>query len=182
MGAHKLGQKTRLRWIKGQHGRYAVSGKGSVYSFVRGKKKLKPRRNEEGGHLMVVLYFDGVPVPRFVHKLVLETYVGPCPKGMVARHFPDRDPSNNRLENLQWGSRKENEEDKKVHGTYRSGDKHHLAKLTDDQVAFCRRIYQKYKKPLGTRGKNGTWVLLKLTKQFGVSRSLLAKVVQGRIR
>ena len=44
------------------------------------------------------------------HVWVLEAFVGPRPKGAVARHLND-DPVDNRLENLSWGSRTENMED-----------------------------------------------------------------------
>ncbi len=43
-----------------------------------------------------------------VHTLVLEAFVGRRPKGHVVCHFPDPDPHNNRLENLQWGTHAEN--------------------------------------------------------------------------
>ena len=36
---------------------------------------------------------------RYVHRLVLEAFVGPCPEGMVCRHL-DGDRTNNRVENL----------------------------------------------------------------------------------
>lgn len=47
---------------------------------------------------------------RLVHSLVLETFVGPRPKGMVACHI-DGDRYNNRLENLRWDTQKSNLED-----------------------------------------------------------------------
>jgi hypothetical protein len=52
-----------------------------------------------------------------VHRLVLEAFVGPCPIGMQCRHFPDPNPANCNLKNLQWGTPMENTEDKRVHGT-----------------------------------------------------------------
>ncbi len=40
---------------------------------------------------------------KMVHRLVLETFVGPCPAGCTADHI-DRNQNNNRLENLRWAS------------------------------------------------------------------------------
>jgi hypothetical protein len=46
-----------------------------------------------------------------VHTLILETFVGPRPKGMKALHDPDPDRSNNRLSNLRWGTTSDNMRD-----------------------------------------------------------------------
>ncbi len=53
-----------------------------------------------------------------VHRLVLESFVGPCPEGMECRHFPDTDKSNNRLGNLSWGTREQNRDDNVAVGAY----------------------------------------------------------------
>src|ERR1044072_2552805 len=45
-------------------------------------------------------------ITRSVHSLVLEAFVGPRPVGAVGRHFPDRNPSNCRLDNLSWSTQK----------------------------------------------------------------------------
>lgn len=51
-----------------------------------------------------------------VHVLVLLAFVGPRPNGYEGCHF-DGDPSNNRLSNLRWDSRSENQKDRARHGT-----------------------------------------------------------------
>jgi len=73
------------------------------------------------GHMHVMLSCHGKAIGRLVHRLVLETFVGPCPPGMECRHFPDDDKRNNRLDNLQWGTPKENAQDKIIHGTTGKG-------------------------------------------------------------
>lgn len=47
----------------------------------------------------------------YVHRLVLETFEGPCPPGFECDHI-DRNPSNNNLENLRWVSHYENMKNK----------------------------------------------------------------------
>ena len=42
-----------------------------------------------------------------VHRLVAETFIGPCPKGYVCDHI-NRDRHNNYVENLKWISKAEN--------------------------------------------------------------------------
>jgi hypothetical protein len=68
-----------------------------------------------------------------VHRLILETFVGPCPEGHETLHLDDN-PRNNRLENLRWGTRKEN------HSTirWRRGEANGHSKLTEDDVRAIR--------------------------------------------
>lgn len=47
----------------------------------------------------------------YIHRLVLETFVGPPPDGCECDHI-DRDPSNNKLENLRWVTHYENMKNK----------------------------------------------------------------------
>ena len=72
-----------------------------------------------------------------VHRLVLEAFIGPCPKGMVAVH-KDGDCHNNRLSNLRWGTPKENGEDAVRHGRSSRGVKNPNAKLTEEKVRTIR--------------------------------------------
>lgn len=45
---------------------------------------------------------------KYVHRMVLETFVGNCPKGMECLHL-DGDNKNNKLDNLKWGTHSDNE-------------------------------------------------------------------------
>lgn len=76
-----------------------------------------------------------------VHHLVLLAFVGPRPPGMQCRHFPDRDPANNNVWNLRWGTHTENMRDKRLHRTSRvqRGASNVMAKLSDQQVIDIRR-------------------------------------------
>jgi HNH endonuclease len=83
-------------------GEYRVSSHGRVLS-KRTKGYMKPGANNSG-HLFLYL---GRGNKRYVHRLVLETFIGPCPPGMECLHS-DNDPSNNKLDNLKWGTRSDN--------------------------------------------------------------------------
>lgn len=50
-----------------------------------------------------------------VHRLVLETFVGPCPDGHIACHN-DGNPANNKLTNLRWDTHQANADDRVAHG------------------------------------------------------------------
>ena len=90
---------------------------------------------------MVNLHKDGKQRGFYVHKLVLEAFVGPCPKGMGCRHYPDSSPANNRLDNIQWGTPKENAEDMVEHGNSTKGERCSAAKLTEKKVRRIRKLY-----------------------------------------
>jgi hypothetical protein len=104
-----------------------VSRKGKPYRQLRKGRTLRPGKLGNAGHRHVVL--DG-RVDRTVHSLVLESFIGPCPPGMEARHLND-DPMDNRLENLCWGTRSENS-----HDSIRN-EKHFHAGLT-----HCKRGHE----------------------------------------
>ena len=53
---------------------------------------------------------------RTVHTLVAEAFIGPRPERAEVRHL-DGDPTNNRVENLAYGSTRDNMLDRVRHGT-----------------------------------------------------------------
>ena len=135
------------RDVVGQEGRYQVSNLGRVKSLARvnqcwngvswcqipvRERILKPTPIKKSKHLMVSIRADGRQRGFYVHRLVLEAFVGPCPPGLEARHFPDRSPSNNRLDNLSWATHEVNMGDRDAQGTSLKGRKlspEHRAKL-----------------------------------------------------
>src|SRR6516164_5940708 len=79
---------------------------------------LRQRLNPDG-YWMVALYRDGRKM-RFIHTLLLETFVGRRQPGLECRHL-DGDPQNSALHNLCWGTPLENAADKDRHGTQPHG-------------------------------------------------------------
>jgi hypothetical protein len=71
------------------------------------------------GYLTVKMSKDGVAKTWRAHSLVLSAFVGPRPPGFITRHLNGK-RDDNRLENLAWGTLKENSADSKRHGTFRS--------------------------------------------------------------
>lgn len=125
---HRVGSDGSV-WTRSPFG-----GKGALTEW----RRLKAQRKEKG-HLMVYLWRAGQRrTDVFVHVLVLGAFVGPKPPGMQCRHFPDRDPANNRLENLSWGTHQQNQDDSAVHGTRARGEKNGSSKLTDKEVLAIR--------------------------------------------
>lgn len=98
---------------------YRAGDDGTIWSStpargtkVRPWKKMKPIKTSKWGHLSVNLRAG---VRRLIHRLILETFVGPCPGGMECCHN-DGDPTNNALSNLRWDTSKANKADMAKHG------------------------------------------------------------------
>lgn len=76
-----------------------------------------------------------------VHRFMLECWVGVRPRSQVTRHL-DGDSLHNDLDNLAYGTVKENVEDALRHtGNYAEGAKNGRARLSADDVRAIRRRY-----------------------------------------
>jgi hypothetical protein len=91
------------------------------------------------GYLAVNLHRDRNKKRRLIHHLVLETFVGPRPPGLICCHW-DGDPANNRLENLRWDTYKSNCDDMLRHGKRRLGETGTKARLRNADVFEIRRL------------------------------------------
>ncbi len=148
---------SRERWlaIPEYDGLYEVSDQGRVRSRDRmthhgGRKpwRLKGRifcgpARKQSGHVAVVLRRGGISTTESVHRLVLLAFKGKCPPNQESRHWDD-DPSNNRLDNLLYGTRAENIADRSRNGyvnigNRQNGERSAQAKLSDAQAIEISR-------------------------------------------
>jgi hypothetical protein len=131
---------------------YYVSDEGDVFSAWKSRGSLpaensgKPWRKmrpsiQKYGHKLVTLSIDGKLHYRWIHRLVLENFIGPCPDGMEGCHN-DGNPQNNHWKNLRWDTHKNNLADTKKHGTQKkfSGEKNGMAKLKESDIKEIRRL------------------------------------------
>ncbi len=143
VAVRRTGQEEVWKAIPGYDGLYEASSLGRIRSVPRTNvnsigivRLLAPRilapRQCSGGHVGVSIYKHNQKRYVQVHTLVLEAFVGPRPAGMECRHLNGH-PADNRPCNLEWGTRKANEADKKRHKTHKRGAEHHKAKLTQEQ-------------------------------------------------
>jgi len=138
--------------VPGYEGFYQVSNLGRVKSMARiriagrgGAQQLPERLKKPGktkfGYIVVGLYRNSKCKQCWMHRLVLEAFIGPRPHKMETRHL-DGDKTNNRLENLKWGTIEENWEDKRRHGTAPVGERNGQAVLTEDAVRKMRIMHK----------------------------------------
>lgn len=166
------------RWLPvvGWEGIYEVSDQGRVRSVPREavrrnrygveqtfkfKGRVMALRPDPWGRLRVNLRRPGIAVDRKVHQLVLEAFVGPRPEGMLGLHWDD-DKSNNRLENLRWGTYSENLHDAVRNGIHKEANKTH-----------CKRGHEFT--PENTRVQKGTRSRTCLTCKRDMNRSRLQR-------
>jgi hypothetical protein len=102
----------------------SFDGDYEVSSF--GRVRSRPRRRTKGGILRLHLNRYGYPEVKLggkrttlVHVMVATAFLGPRPAGKEVRHL-DGDPTNNRPENLAWGTHLENVHDTIRHGRHRN--------------------------------------------------------------
>jgi hypothetical protein len=97
-------------WKRINNLRYEISTLGRIRSlkYNLDRPRLIKSRPDGRGYYQIIL-FDNYSVRKTynVARLVLETFVGPCPVGMEASHL-DGMKDNNSLENLIWESHKDN--------------------------------------------------------------------------
>ncbi len=112
--------------------------KKSKMTGIKKNKILKFYKTKDG-RISVSLSKNNIRKTIMVHQLILRTFVGPCPKGMVTCHHPDPNQSNNKLSNLRWDTRKANEADKIKQGRKHGPRGSDNSKLTKEQVQKIRQ-------------------------------------------
>ena len=113
---------------------FTVTYAGEVYGPSGRLLSPSPRR----GSLRVSRRVGGIKTHESVQRLVCEAFHGPAPAwATLVRHL-DGDRLNNHADNLAWGTNAENQADLAAHGHTVQGEKHHNAKLTQEQVDEIR--------------------------------------------
>ena len=92
--------------VPGYEGLYKISSKGNLLS-LRNNKLLHP--SKEHGYLKTSLRKDGKQRKFSIHQLIAMAFLGhtPCKSKLVVDHI-NEDKSDNRVENLQIITNKEN--------------------------------------------------------------------------
>ena len=130
---------------------YKIGSDGTVWSCFtsrgpgRGANKMGDTWFQMTGgtvhkqYRMVTIHCNGRSYGRPVHRLVLEAFVGLRPPGMQCRHL-NGDSFDCRLDNLKWGTKEENEADRRAHGRIPRGTRCNKASIDEDKAMEIKRL------------------------------------------
>lgn len=145
----------------------------------RGRAGVAPYATTRGPRLALVFYQQGYPYVNIkmdgytrgiaVHILVCTAFHGPRPAPEIEAAHEDGDRMNPLPGNLSWKTSKQNQADKKRHGTLAEGVKCPLAKMTDDKVRAARKDWDE-----------GAWFVTDLAAKYGVTRATMGKIINGK--
>lgn len=176
------------RAIPDFEGFYSASNFGRIRSETRWKrpcepKVLKPHENA-AGYFRVSMWKRGKVAYRLVHRMVLLAFIGSNPEKPQCNHM-DRNTKNNRLENLEWCTAKENGEHAArtvlygrlpkprrfkwkppVGYVFKRGEKHYAHKLTENDVKEIRSTYA-----------SGACSQQALANRFGIAQTGISAIV-----
>lgn len=143
-------------------------GKGNRH-FI-GAKWTERKLIVAKGYLRATLQQHGRPKHFQVHHLVLIAFIGKRPRGKEALHANDI-KTDCRLENLRWGTKKENWDDRRKNGRVRParGESQGGSKLTEHDVLMIRSLY---------KGNRKGPTLAELAVRFSVSKSAISLIVR----
>lgn len=125
-------------------GQYAISSFGDIVrkkyqyrNWVTRVGKTIKRHDNGHGYMTVCLYDKKKRFTKYVHRLVAEVFIGPCPKGEQVNH-KDGNKANNCVGNLEYVTRAENAIHAFKTGLHKVGEAHHNAKLSNADVENIR--------------------------------------------
>jgi hypothetical protein len=154
---------------------YLIDDTGMVYSFrdripnqPQGLIELKLTTDKDG-YCVVTLRNHGRSTQGKVHRLVAEAFLPDKPEGKYLVRHLDGNPQNNHVNNLTWGTPKENAIDMIKHGRSLKGIKNHAAKLTPMIVKQIRELF--------STGRT----LQSLADQYGIAKGHASNICSRRV-
>ncbi len=169
----------RWKWVVGFEGSYKISSFGRVFSVKR-KRNSSGKFQEIPGRLMklsrldfgyggLTLRKDGKKHPVKAHRLVAIAFI-PNPKNRPFVNHLNCKTDDNRIENLEWCTPKENA----IHAFAMGrkavvGERNGNAKLTAKQVIKIRELFK--------QGKSMSAV----ARRFGVGETTVGSIKHGRL-
>ena len=148
--------------VEGTAGVYRVSTHGRVLSLQQSDERFIGSLTADGYTAVSYVDASGAKIDSHAHVMVMEAFVGPRQPGMQVRHL-DSDPTNNRLDNLTWGTQSENYQDRVAAGTGIEGANNCAAKLSHSEVQEIRQRVSETQRDLA--------------EEYGVSPSSISRVV-----
>lgn len=124
--------------VKNFEDSYEINNYGKVRGFSSSKGiwgiEIKPQV-VSNGYLRISLRRNKIAVFKTIHKLVAETFI-PNPDNKPQVNHIDGDKANNRVENLEWCTYRENINHAILHNLSSCGERNGMAKLNINDVLY----------------------------------------------
>lgn len=121
---------------------YEVMRDGRIFSSSNwrgyGRRELTPDLNDDG-YPSVRLTINGKRTRYAVHVLVAENFLPPKPSDKHEIRHLDGNKMNSHADNLAWGTKKENADDREAHGRTSRGEAHSKAIKESDHALKVKR-------------------------------------------
>lgn len=164
-----IADREEWRWVPGYEGLYIVSDHGNVMSVprtVHGDRLVKnvagvklSKCKHSSGYQQVVLYRNAHSDLALVHRIVAEAFI-PNPDGKPCVNHINGDKTDNRVENLEWVTHKENSHHAcSFLGAYRHGH------LSDIDIAAIR---------------SDTRLQREIADEYGITQSEVSSIQTGK--
>ena len=176
--------------VFGFESRYGVSSLGRIKALEReiyyvdgrkgrlSEKLLRGSRTKEG---YLAVTFDS-KTRRYIHQVVAQAFLDPAEYRQTINH-KDGDKTNNRVENLEWATYKENNAHaRKTNLNCQHGEDSNLHKYSDRFIQAIRNVhlaysptYEKLGKLFGITGAHARQIVLYETRAKRTVRTLVNK-------
>lgn len=132
--------------------------------------RFKHGGSDKDGYKHTTLCYEGVQKGVKIHQVLCLLFLGPKPENSLVLHRDDN-PANNWLDNLSYGTLKDNYESAVKNGKISpGGDMHPNTRITKEQVSELRRLralgysYPKLGEKIGISSSQA-WNILNLNKR-----------------
>lgn len=156
-----------FKWIPGYERLYLISNHGRVYSKI--SEKILKSGVDSDGYFIVSLCKNKKKLTKTIHTLVLQTFIGDKLKNQQVRHI-DGNRKNNKASNLVYGTAKENQDDRGIHGTKSYGEWNGNSYLTEKEIVEIREKY-----------RTGRYTHRQLAKEYHVVHTTIGDIVRKEI-
>jgi hypothetical protein len=165
--------------IKGYEGLYKVSNTGKVKSldriviYINGKTTLHKgkllNQSNSAGYPSVRISKNGKPITVRIHRLVAEAFISNPSRLPHVLHRNDI-KDDNRVENLMWGTIKDNMDDRNNKGRQARGISCGLSVLKNEDILLIKKELANYKS--GDYGR--------IADSYGVSYQSISNIHKGK--
>jgi len=161
------------KWVPGYEGKYKVSSRGRVKSVKRKYvtvDRIFGKSLHRSGYFYVDLRKDQIKKHFLIHRLIGLAFID-NPFNKTDINHINGNKMDNRVENLEWVTRKENINHAISIGLWDLGEDNSQAKLSNKDVIDIRCRY-----------KNRTDLQKDMAKEYGVSKSLINQIIKNKKR